>query len=160
MDPNADPNAQQPWAPTPGMPQWLIDAYENGGGYTLTDDDLMMLANWMLTQQMGQQAASVDYQNRYLDYLNGQLGLNEQQLAQAQQEMAFQQGPYWDWYTTEYFPSQQEQERLTLETAQINAQAQQEIAGLEQLKARTTSWRSRTRPNRRDSAPKRPATST
>ncbi len=122
----------QPWAPQPGMPDWLIDAYQNGGGYTLTDDDLMMLANWMLTQQMQSQVDQTDYQNRYLDYLNNQLGLNEMELQTAQQQMEFQQGEYWNWYVDEYFPSQQEQERLKLETSQINAQSQQAIAGIQE----------------------------
>lgn len=128
--------AQQGWQPQAGMPDWLVDAWENGGGYTLTDDDLMMLANWLMTQQMGQEVANVDYQNRYLDFLNRQVGLSEQELDLAQQQVSFQQGDYWEWYVNDFFPAEQEKMALQLQTAQVQAQSQQEIAGYEQQRAK------------------------
>lgn len=128
MDPNAPP-PEDAGAPPAAKPTWLQQIEEMMGGYALSDDDLMMLANFMMQSQMQQQVASTDYQFQYLDYLNRQLGLNEQQLGQAEKEMAFQQGPYWEWYTEEFFPMQQE-------TAQVQAQSQQAIAGFEQERAR------------------------
>jgi hypothetical protein len=101
-----------------------------------TDDDLIAFSNWYMGQQIGQQAGQLDYQNRYLEYLNSQLGLNEQQLAQAQQEMAFQQGPYWEWYTTQYFPHQQERDKMEFELAGLNLTTQKELAGIEKGKAK------------------------
>jgi len=103
---------------------------------TFTDDDMLAFSNWYMGQQLGQQAGQMDYQNKYLDYLNTQLGLNEQQLKQAQQEMEFQQGPYWDWYTSEYFPHQQERDRMDFELAGMNLDTQRALGEIEQGKAK------------------------
>jgi hypothetical protein len=101
-----------------------------------TDDDLMAFSNWYMGQQIGQQAGQMDYQNRYLDYLQNQLGLNELQLATARQEMEFQQGTYWDWYKNSYFPHQQERDRMEFELAGLNLNTQKELAGIEKAKAK------------------------
>ena len=90
----------------------LIDSL---GGLNLTEDQINMLTQALpllaLSQQQGQfdyQTNYLQYQNDYLGYLQGERKLNEGQLAQAKQELDFQQGPYWDWYVHEYFPAQQQ----------------------------------------------------
>ena len=111
--------------PAGTAPQWwtdFLDQFGGDGGWSPNDEDLQMFANAIMMMQMQQQMGGMDYQNRYMDYLEKTIGLNEQQLLQAQQELEFQSGPYFDWYTNDYFPAIQEQERLRLETSQITSQ--------------------------------------
>lgn len=121
MDPTQQP---QPTQPQPTAPQWWTDflqQYGGANGWTPSDDDMAMFANALLMFSMQQQMGQLDYQNQYLQYLQDTVGLNQQQLALAQRELEFQQGPYFDWYTSEYFPAIQEQERLRLDTARETA---------------------------------------
>lgn len=96
MDPTQQPDILQ-----------TILANAGSGNYQLTPDQLSTINNYFLQAGIGLQAGQLDYQNRYLDYLNKQEGLGEGQLAQAQQQLQFQTGPYWQWYKDVYFPAQQ-----------------------------------------------------
>lgn len=101
-----------------------------------TDDDLMAFSNWYMGQQVGLQAGQLDLANRRLDYDLQALGLNEMQIETAKQEIEFQQGPYWDWYTTEYFPNQQERDRMDIELQRYNLDTQKALGEIEQGKAK------------------------
>ncbi len=89
-----------------------------------TDDDMLAFSNWYMGQQLGQQAGQMDYQSRYLDHLNLTLEGNNAALGQAQQEMEFQQGPYWDWYVEEFFPHEQQKDQWQFELAGDNFETQ------------------------------------
>jgi hypothetical protein len=123
----------QPTEPT--QPFNLDDFLAKMSSGQVTDDDLMTFSNWYMGQQMGQQAGQMDYQNNYLDYLNNTLGLNTQQLAQAKQEMDFQQGPYWDWYTTTYFDHVQQKDQMDFDLAKYNLDTQKQLGEIEKGKA-------------------------
>ena len=94
---------------TQQRPKWLQDIMDVVGQYDLTDQDIAGIGQYLLTSGVEDQVAQRQYQSDYLDFLTKQLGVNEQQLAQAQREMDFQQGPYWEFYTGPYFDFQKQQ---------------------------------------------------
>jgi hypothetical protein len=112
----------------PAAPFNIDDFIAKVSSGNFTDDDMLAFSNWYMGQQMGQQAGQMQYQADYLDYLNSGLGLNEQQLAQAKQEMDFQQGPYWDWYTTTYFDHVQKKDQMDFDLAGMNFDTQKYLS--------------------------------
>ena len=72
-------------------------------GQPITPELLEQIAQDIMGKELELKARDMDYKDNFLDYLEGQLGLNQDQLALAETQMEFQQGPYWDWYTTDYF---------------------------------------------------------
>lgn len=127
----------------PAGPFDLEDFINKVSSGTFTDDDMLAFSNWYMGQQMGQQAGQLDLANRTLDYQLASLGLNEQQLEVAKQEIEFQQGPYWEWYTEEYFPRQQERDRMETDLARYNLDIQKQLgqfqvdeAGIRQQQAK------------------------
>lgn len=94
--------------PYDGMPNiydQIVGFLDDG---VIAPEEVEQMSQLFLVAGVGQQAGQLDYQNKYLDYLGETLQLNGQQLAQAKQELDFQQGPYWEWYTESYFPAQQQ----------------------------------------------------
>lgn len=94
---------------------WFDEFLASIANLNLTEEQIGQITEALpilaLQQQMGQfayQDKYLTYQTDYLDYLNKQVGLSTQQLNQAQQELDFKNGPYWDWYVEEYFPAQKE----------------------------------------------------
>ena len=109
------PGGLPPGGPTPTatggdpwMPADLGSIFEKYSGMALTPDVLQQIAMDLMAANVGIQMMEADYKNDYLVYLQAQLGLNQQQVALAEKQLDFQQGPYWDWYVTQYFPAQQE----------------------------------------------------
>ncbi len=90
-----------------GLQDFLQQLAQLGAGYELTDNDILNLGNFQLQNALYQQALDDQYKQGYLEYLNNDLGLKGQQMAVAKQQLDFEQGPYWDWYTEQYFPAQQ-----------------------------------------------------
>lgn len=99
----------------PQVPEWLQTILDQYGGYEMSDDDIMALSNYMLMAGVEQQAGKTKYDADYLAFLNKKLGVDEQGLAQAQQELDFQQGEYWDFYTGPYMELQRQQTANALE---------------------------------------------
>jgi len=116
------PPQGDPAAPTEAFDIDTFITKVSSGNFT--DDDMLAFSNWYMGQQMGQQAGQMDYQNRYLDHLGQVLEGNNAALAQAGKEMEFQQGPYWDWYVEDFFPHQQEKDRMDFELAGDNLDTQ------------------------------------
>lgn len=85
-------------------PEWLQKIIDEvgGGGYTMTPDDIMALANWMTLQEMQNQYGQIDLQGRQMDLTGRQL---DQQMA----EQDFVQSQYFPWYSGPYFDFQQRQ---------------------------------------------------
>ena len=105
------PQAQDPGGYFTGLQDFIQQLASLGAGYELTDNDILNLGNFQLQNALYQQALDDQYKQGYLEYLNNDLGLKGQQMAVAKQQLDFQQGPYWDWYTNEYFPAQQQMDR-------------------------------------------------
>ncbi len=85
-------------------PEWLQKIIDEvgGGGYTMTPDDIMAMANWMTMQEMQNQYGQIDLQGRQMDLTGRQI---DQQLAEQQ----FVQDQYFPWYSGPYFDFQQQQ---------------------------------------------------
>lgn len=94
--------------------QWLSSLVGDFGDLGDLDTDTLTQALPFL--QVYQQMAQAQYQSQYLDYLGKQQQLGEDQLAEAQKELDFKDGPYWDWYTKVYYPQQQELSQLNFDT--------------------------------------------
>lgn len=94
--------------------QWLSSLVGDFGDLGNLDTDTLTQALPFL--QVYQQMAQAQYQTNYLDYLGKQQQLGEDQLAEAQQEVKFKNGPYWDWYTKVYYPQQQELSQMNFDT--------------------------------------------
>jgi hypothetical protein len=110
--------------------QWLSSLVGDFGDLGDLDTDTLTQALPFL--QVYQQMAQAQYQSQYLDYLGKQQQLGEDQLAEAQQELDFKNGPYWDWYTKVYYPQQQELSQLNFDT-QKQLSADQLKMGEQQL---------------------------
>ena len=91
-------------------PEWLQKIIDEvgGGGYTMTPDDIMALANWMTLQEMQNQYGQIDLQGRQMDLTGRQL---DQQMA----EQDFVQNQYFPWYSGPYFDFQKQQARDQLQ---------------------------------------------
>ena len=119
-----------------GMQDFIQQLAALGAGYELTDDDILNLGNFQLQNALYQQALDDQYKQGYLEYLNHDLGLKGQQMAVAKQQLDFQQGPYWDWYTNEYFPAQQQmsKDQLSMSNNQVGISNNQLLQSQEATK--------------------------
>lgn len=72
-------------------------------GAPITPEVLEQIATYIMGKELELKVRDMDYKDNFMAYLEDQLGLNERQLELAQRQIDFQEGPYWDWYTNDYF---------------------------------------------------------
>ena len=72
-------------------------------GQPLTPELIEKITQYVIGKELELKVRDQDYKSEFLDYLDDKLQLDAGQLELAEKQMEFQQGPYWDWYTTEYF---------------------------------------------------------
>lgn len=139
-NPAPPPGPENPTFPSQGdmSQEGISSIFAKYEGQELTPDVLQQIANDILAINLGLEAGQLDYKNHFLEYLEQQLDLNSQQLDLARQQLEFQQGPYWDWYTTEYFEfqKQQAQNEMDMSNNQLAmSENQVEISGNDVLRS-------------------------
>lgn len=107
--PATDAPYQPPTEKPPGMPDaiWqMISPYY----YQMTPDDILATGQAQVNMSIEQQLQEQQYQKDYLSLKQQELGLSADQTAQAQREFGFQSGPYWDFFSGDYFEFQKQVE--------------------------------------------------
>lgn len=109
-----EPTSAPPTKP-PGMPDglWnLISQYY----YEMTPEDINATNTATVNATLQQALEEQQYQRDYLALKQQELAFNQQQMAQMQKEFEFQSGPYWDFFSGDYFEFQKQIEanRVTM----------------------------------------------
>jgi hypothetical protein len=105
-------------------------------GFEFTPEMLESFGVILPAMGMYSEFAKADYQNDALDFMKSELGLKQQELDLAKEQMAFESGPAWDWYVNEFFPMSMENQRLEWETQRGLMEGQLAQSGEETLQAR------------------------
>lgn len=133
------PNPDNPWGdsfpdqrPTSEDVGSIFDAYL---GQEMTPELLQRLAYDLMKFDLMNQMGEAEYKQDYLDYLNRQMDLSGDELALAEKQLEFKEGPYWDWYTGPYMDSviQQNENQLAISDNQVR----QSELGIEQAQEYT-----------------------
>lgn len=77
-----------------------------------------------------------DYQQDALDFMREEMGLKGEEIALAREQLAFESGPAWQWYTEVFFPESQKQQQLEWDTQRYLMEGQRGIADQESNQAR------------------------
>jgi hypothetical protein len=112
-------------------------------GFEFTPEMLESFGVILPAMGMYSEFAKADYQNDALDFMKSELGLKQQELDLAKEQMAFESGPAWDWYVNEFFPMSMENQRLEWETQRGLMEGQLAQSGEETLQAKERTAQSR-----------------
>jgi hypothetical protein len=121
----------------PQMPDWLTEIYNyigGPGGYTLTPDDLQAIAYWSELQQFQLGQGQTDLQNRQNDLGFAQVGLSEDQIKQAEQELGLSRAQLEEKWAE--FNFQKDQAPLQHQVDMMNLQNQLTLGGYDVDKAK------------------------
>lgn len=122
--------------------QEMATGFSEGGGFT--PELLEMMGTFLPMLEIYNTFGQADYQKKNLenegyrlDLELAQLGLQGEQIENAKKQIEFQNGPYWKWYTNEYFPNVQKTDQMQNRTARLQAKAggAQARAGIAQARS-------------------------
>ena len=92
--------------------QNLTDQFQ---GFEFTPEMLEAFGTILPALGIYGEMSKAEYQQDALDFAREELGLKGIELDIMRQQLQFQQGEYWDWYTSEFFPMTQETQRAQWE---------------------------------------------